>query len=193
MAFDDIKKAILAEAKSEAENIEAEGRKKAAELKSVWDKRLEAKKIEIMNSVRQKANQKVQQSQFKLQAQSQTEIISQKQKLIDKVYKRALTKLTELSDDKYVDLLADLITKLPAGEGSLTSVKDKEGLLKKAIKKSGLKFELASETIAGQGGFVFHSKEVDIDYTFSTLINSAREETILAVTEKLFNHNQNQE
>ena len=193
MAFDDIKKAILAEAKKEAENIEAEGRKKAAELKLIWDKKLEAKKVEIMNSVKQKANQKIQQSQFKLQAQSQTEIIGQKQKLIDKVYKQALAKLTELSDDKYVDLVTDLITGLPAGDGKLISVKDKENLLKKALKKSGRKFELDSENIAGQGGFIFHSKEVDIDYTFSTLINSAREETILAITNKLFNHNQSQE
>ena len=193
MALDDIKAAILAEATKSAQAITADGQAKTAALKADWDRKLETKKQELLTAAKQKTIQKIQQSRLKLQAQAQTELITQKQKLIDKVYKQALTKLSELTDDQYVDLMVKLINRLPELEGKLLSVKDKESLLKKALKKSGHKFELADETVHGQGGFYFTSKTIDINYTFSSLINSTREETLLEIAAKLFNENQTAE
>lgn len=187
MALDDIKKAILAEAETEVKKIETEGEKKVAEINGVWSKKIEAKKQEIIASGQRKANQKVQQTQFKLQSQAQAEILNQKQKNINKVYKLALQKLGELDDDKYIELLAELIIKLPEGEGELISVIEKESLLKKALKQSGKKYSIFSETISGNGGFIFKSKDVEIDNTFATLINNSKEQTSLSVSNKLFN------
>lgn len=187
MALDDIKKAILAEAEREVKKIETEGETKVKAVQAEWAKKIEAKKQEIITSVQRKADQKIQQTQFKLQAQAQTEILTQKQKIIDQVYKLALRKLAEINDEQYIALMAKLISQLPAGEGELTSVKDKGDLLKKALKKSDKKYDLTEKEINGSGGFIFHSKEVEIDNTFATLINNAREQTILAVSNLLFN------
>jgi len=186
MALDDIKKSILAEADAEVRKIEEEGNKKIAEINNEWAKKIEDKKQEIIASGQRKANQKVQQTQFKLQAQAQTEILTQKQKVIDKVYKLALQKLGELDDAEYVELMTKLIGQLPSGDGELTSVKEKENLLKKALRQSGKKYDLAKEEINGIGGFVFKSEEVEIDNTFATLVNNAKEQTSLSVSNKLF-------
>jgi len=201
MALDDIKKAILAEAEKEVKKIEAGGEKKVAVVRDEWSKKIEIRKQEIIASGQRKANQKVQQTQFKVQAQAQTEILNQKQRIIDQVYKLALQKLGELDDDKYTELLAGLINQLPESKGELISVTGKESQLKKALRKSGKKYDIAKETVAGNGlpaealakagGFIFKSKEVEIDNTFTTLVKNAKEETILEVSNLLFNNKPN--
>lgn len=186
MSLDDIKKAILTEAKNKAKEIEQDGMRKAADIQIEWDKKLAEKKQEIIASAQRKANQKVQQTQFKLQSQAQTEILNKKQQIIDRAYKAALQKISSLEDDKYTELMMKLIDQLPEGEGKLISVKGKEDLLKKALRKSKKKFEISAETTNGNGGFIFQSKEVEIDNTFGALIKNAKEETILSVTNLLF-------
>jgi len=186
MALDDIKKAILAEAEKEVKIIETEGEKKIADVNDVWTKKIEEKKQEIVASGQRKANQKVQQTQFKLQSNAQAEVLNQKQRVINKVYKLALQKLGELDDQGYVDLLSGLIAKLPEDEGELISVMEKESLLKKALQKSEKEYTVATETTTGNGGFVFKSEKVEIDNTFATLINNSKEQTSLLVSDKLF-------
>jgi len=190
MALDDIKKAILAEAEKEAKKIEQEGEQKIGLVNNDWLKKIEARKKDLIASSQRKANQKVQQTQFKLQAQAQTEILDQKQKDIDKVYKITLDKLAEIDDDQYVELMEKLIKQLPAGEGSLISVNDKDSLLKKALRQSSQKYDVLTETTSGNGGFIFRSKEVEIDNTFATLVRNAKEQTILEVSSLLFNQEQ---
>jgi len=190
MALDDIKKAILAEAEKEAKNIEQEGEQKIALVNDDWLKKIEARKKDLIAASQRKTNQKVQQTQFKLQAQAQTEILDQKQKIIDKVYKLALDKLAEIDDDQYVNLMEKLIKQLPTGEGSLISVKDKDSLLKKALRQSSQKYDVLTETANGNGGFIFRSQEVEIDNTFAALVKNAKEQTILEVSNLLFNQGQ---
>ena len=190
MALDDIKKEILAEAEKEAKKIGQEGEDRINTVRDEWARKVEVKKQEIIATAQRKTDQKIQQSQFKVQSQSQTEILNQKQTVIDKVYKLALQKLTEIDDDKYIDLMKKLINQLPDGEGELTSVKDKDNLLKKALRKSGKKYDLARDAINGSGGFIFRSKKVEIDNTFATLVNNAKEQTILEISGLLFNQSE---
>jgi len=187
MALDDIKKAILAEAEKEIKSIEAEGETRIKSIQAVWTEKIETKKQEIVAAAQRKANQKIQQTQFKLSAQTQTEILSQKQKLIDQAYKTALQNLSNLDNEKYIDLMVKLIDLLPKTDGQIFSVKDKEDLLKKALRQSGRKYDFAKETVSGTGGFIFKSKEVEINNTFAALVNNSKEQTILLVSNKLFN------
>ncbi|MAF13405.1 MAG: hypothetical protein CMI53_00725 [Parcubacteria group bacterium] len=189
MALDDIKKAILAEADTVVEKAKTEGNQKIAKVQADWSKKIDNKKQTILASAQRKANQKVQQTQFKIQAQVQTEVLNQKQILIDKVYQLALQKLNNLDNDKYVELMEKLINKLPADEGELISVKDKESLLAKASHKSNKKFTVSKETVSGSGGFIFRSKDLEINDTFATLVNNSKDETILSVSNLLFNEN----
>ncbi|MDX9892865.1 MAG: V-type ATP synthase subunit E [Patescibacteria group bacterium] len=190
MALDDIKKAILAEADAEIKTVIQQGEQKIGQLKADWNRKLEEHKQAIVATAKRKATQKIQQTQFKLQAQAQTEIINQKQNIIDRVYKSALNKLNGLNDSDYVVLMIKLINRLPEEDGKLISAKGKEALLKKALKQSGRKFEVLAETANVSGGFVFRSKSVEIDNTFTSLINNSRDWTVLEVSKMLFNRDQ---
>jgi vacuolar-type H+-ATPase subunit E/Vma4 len=186
MSLDDIKKSILTDASAQAEKIEAEGKIKISEIKKIWQLKLDEKKQEIIDSAQRKANQKVQQTQFKLQSQAQSEVLEQKQRIIDKVYKTALQKLAAFDGEKYIGLASKLIESLPEGEGELFSTKEKDELLKKALKRSGKKLKISPEPISGTGGFIFQSEQIEINNTFLELINNSKEQTILEVTRLLF-------
>ncbi|MEA3398544.1 MAG: V-type ATP synthase subunit E family protein [Patescibacteria group bacterium] len=186
MALDDIKKTILDQARKEADEIIRQGEKKADEIKAEWDKKVENRKEEIVASAQRKTNQKIQQTQFKIQAQSQTEILNYKQKIIDQVYQIALKELANLGDKDYIELMEKLIKQLPSGGGEILSVGNKEKLVKKALDKSGKKYDFSEKIAKGKGGFIFRSKKLEIDNTFATLVDHAKSQTILEVTGLLF-------
>lgn len=186
MALEDIKKTIIFEAEAEAKKIEAEGEIKAAEINNDWKKKIDEKKLEIIASAKRKAGQKIQQTQFKLQSKGQAEILGRKQEIIERAYKNALKKMADFKDDEYVKLMEKLINNLPEIEGDLFSVKEKENLLKKALKNSGKKYGIGKKSVSGVGGFVFNSSQMEINNTFSALINNSKEQTILEVAGLLF-------
>lgn len=187
MSLEDIKKSIQDEAQVQVKEVETQGQKRIDEVNSLWSKKIDDRKSEIIASAKRKTNQKVQQSEFKLQSQIQTEILNKKQSIIDQVYKTAVKKLSELDDAKYVELIEKLIDSLSDEGGKIISVKGKEDLLKKALKKAKKDFEVSKDTINGSGGFVYQSENIEVDYTFETLVHDAKEATILDVTTKLFN------
>ncbi len=186
MAIEDIKKTILAEAKRQIEQIEKEDQLKIQGAQSEWQKKVTAKKTEIIALAQRKAEQKIQQASFQFKIQSQTEVLKKKQKILDKVYQKVEEKLKELDETAYIELMKKLIEQLPDTEGKLVSSPEKQDLLKKALRKTNKKYGVAAETITGAGGFIFHSKEIDIDNTFAALVSQAKEQTLLDVTKILF-------
>ena len=186
MSLEDIKNSIGENTQSQIKEIEAEGQKKINEINHLWSQKLESKKVEIAKMAKRKADQKVQKTEFSLQAQIQSEILNKKQDLISQAYKAALKKLTDLDDAKYLDLMEKLISRLPDDQGEVISVKGKESLLKKALKNSKNKITLSENTCKGQGGFLYQSKNIDMDFTFDRLVDDAKKQTILDVTNILF-------
>lgn len=186
MGLDDIKKSILDEAKQQAEKIEKENQQQIAELQKKLQQKLEDKKSGLISIGQRKADQKLQQTNFKLEAKLKTKVMTEKQSLIYKAYDKVLEKLTEMDDESYIELMVKLIEQLPDIKGELISVQEKENLLKKALRKSKRKYNIAKEEINGKGGFKFVSGTIDIDNTFSALINNTKEQTSLEVSQVLF-------
>jgi len=186
MAIEDIKQAIAEQAQKEIVEIETAGQQKIDEIKSGWNKKIEARKEEIIGITKLKAEQKIQQTSFKIKSKNQAEILDKKHQLINQVYKKVEDKLNELSPTDYIELMKKIINRLPETDGKLISAKGKQGLLKKALGKSDREYKLATETVNKSGGFIFHSGDIDIDNTFPILINDSREQTILEVCDILF-------
>lgn len=186
MAFSDIKKAILEDAKKVAEEHKEEGRKEADRVARQWRDKAEEKKREIIAAAKRKAEQKVLQEQFKVQNETQSRVLEKKQEAVDRVYEAALDKLASLDDSQYVDLMEGLMRGLPEEDGELVSAKGKEELLKKALDKSGKGYRLSQEKTDSRGGFIFRSERMEIDQSFEALIEASKKETLLSVTDKLF-------
>lgn len=186
MALEDIKKTIAEEAQHEVDRVMADAQKQVDEINADFARKLDVRKQQIVDTATKRAGQKVQQTSFKLQAQSQQQVLEQKQRVLDQVFKAALTQLSELSDTEYVKLMEQLVAALPS-DGELISAKNKEALLKKALKASNHKLTVAKETANANGGFIFKSDDIEVDQTFGTLINQAKDQALVDISAKLFN------
>jgi len=186
MALEDIKKTILATAQKQADEVKKAGDEKVKEIKAEMQKQLEEKKAEFVDMAQRKADQKLQQAHFKIAASNQTGILKAKQKIIDQVYSEALKKLNQLDNNEYINLMIKLIKNLPQTSGQLISAKAKESLLRQAQEKSKTKYQIAKESISAKGGFLFKSDQIEINNTFESLVETAKEKTMLKVTKLLF-------
>lgn len=185
MALENIQKNIIEEAEKQASDIITAAEQNAAEIKKQWEDKRNEKRLHLIEESKRKTAQKIQQTDFLLHAQTNSEILNQKNKIIDKVYKLALQKLKNLNESEYIDFIAKLIEAVPS-EGILVSVAGREELLKKALKKTGKKLDVAKETIKGGGGFIYRSEKMEINNTFEALIDSSKESTLLPVSTLLF-------
>jgi vacuolar-type H+-ATPase subunit E/Vma4 len=187
MAITDITHAIIQEAEKQAADVITQAHVKTQEIEKNWKEKIAVKKQDLIIGAQNKARQKVMQAEFKLHSSIQTEILEQKRELLGKVYQLGVKKLSQLDDDQYISLMEKLITAIPGEDGKLLSTKNKEDLLKKALKKSGKSFEMSKNTVPGTGGFIFQSKEIEIDNTINSLVEDIRQKTELEFSKKLFN------
>ncbi|MBU1164308.1 hypothetical protein KKA15_01965 [Patescibacteria group bacterium] len=186
MALDDIKKAILDEAKREAEKAKTEGKKEVDKVIKRWSDRVEEKVQDIIITANKKADQKIQQAQLKIKASNQTEILKKKQKIINTIYDQVLGKLKNLSEKEYISLMQKLISKLPDVGGEIISVKGKTKQLEKVLIAAGREYHVSEDTVSGTGGFIFKSEKVDINSTFEALVENLRASSEVEVAKILF-------
>lgn len=186
MALDDIKKAILAEAQKIADQRIEEVQKKIETIEAGWDKKTKERKEKAVESADRKIKQKIEQIKFEIQTESQAEILGQKKEIIDQVYSSVLGKLSSLSDDQYIELMEKLIQDLPNTSGCLLTIESKRSLLKKALANSDKKHQLGKEAINGQGGFIFQTDEIEIDFSFEAILRSIKEKTLLNTASIIF-------
>lgn len=186
MALENIRSAILIEAQKIADEQKKEGDKKIEIIKKEWQEKIEEKKREIILSAKRKINQKIQQAQFNIQSETQSLILKEKQKIIDRVFESSLKKISNFEESKIESLLIKLISQIPYNEGRLIPVSGWENKLKKALLKTNKKYEISNKTIKGLGGFIFESKNIEIDQTFEALIKNSKERISLDVIKTVF-------
>lgn len=114
-----------------------------------------------------------------------------KQKMVEKVYDRALEMLCAMPKEKYTAVLADLLVKASSSgtEEAVFSKKDQavgKAAVEKANAASGKKLRLSKETQEIRGGFILKDKNVEVNCSFDTLVRLQKTETAGLVAKKLF-------
>lgn len=187
MAFNDIKKTILNEAKINATKVIDDSKIQANQIESNWQDKISTRKKEIINIANNRIQQKICQAQFKTQIDMQDNILNKKNEIINQVFNSILEKLSTLSDNQYTALMQKYIEQLSDTQGVLMTNKNKKSLLEQAVKKSGKNISISNQTINSSGGFIFQSDKIDINYTFESLIDELKHQHALTVAQMLFN------
>ena len=110
----------------------------------------------------------------------------------DKYYAKALEKLRNLPEARYVEVLTELLLQAaPHGAGEvLFSAQDRETVGQAAVDaangKSGGKLTLSGETAPIQGGFILKDGNVEVNCAFDTLVRLQKAETAGQVAQRLF-------
>lgn len=131
------------------------------------------------------------------QLENRKSLLGAKQQIIDKVFEKAKTRLKDMPDKKYCDLVADMMIKsaITGDEEVVISEHDKRRItsdflakVNNALKDSGKHGNLRLSGTSGHmtGGFTLVSKDLEINNTFDSLIDMEREELETKIAKILF-------
>jgi len=187
MALENILEKIKKEAELEAKKIKENGKNKIKELEREYQEKMRKEKEKILAESEKEAEKKIEQAKFILESKKKSEILKKKQAVLQEIFKTATEEIAKMTEEKQVEILKELITNLPEEkEVKLIPTKSSYPILKKALEKSGRKFQIASETLPGKGGFVFSSPRIEIDNRYSVLVEQIRHELETEVAKNLF-------
>ena len=126
------------------------------------------------------------------QMEARKTVLAAKQAVMEETYAKALEKLRNLPEARYVEVLTELLLQAaPHGMGEvLFSAQDRETVGQAAVDaangKSGGKLTLSGETAPIQGGFILKDGNVEVNCAFDTLVRLQKAETAGQVAQRLF-------
>lgn len=163
---------------NEIKKIKAEAEDKAKERMAEIDQTAKEKMISIME-----------QAKILAKMESRSETLRHKRVVISEAYKSAIDELNALDDKAYTDLLTSMFKSVLKSmpEGELTIPANKKHQTQSAMKNAGVKYEIDKETNDFKGGFIVKNKKIEINLSFSYLMNNViRPHSELEVAEILF-------
>ncbi len=212
--LENIKNRILEDAKNSAEEILEAAREENQKL--IDDRTSEAKEIEKQQLEKAKRDSATRKERIISNAELKVRNnkLSAKQKVIDEVFKRAITVLNSMDKDKFENYLINKIASMDiSGDETLILSKDFisksekeksdkdtssnnptldiEILIKKInlqLKKAGKSGNISVSERPGsfRGGFILERNGVQINNTFEALVNSMRDELEYEIAKILF-------
>lgn len=192
-----IKERILEEAQEQKQNIIKNAKAQAQDIK----KQYEHKAKEIVDNILDKAGKTAEEKKRRILSMAQLEnrkaLLKIKQQIIDAVFEKAKAILQNMPDDKYQNLIANMLINsvITGNEVVVISEHDKNRITPDFLQKinntligMGKQGNLRISETPGQmiGGFILKSQDLEVNSTFDSLINMEREELETEIAKILF-------
>jgi V/A-type H+-transporting ATPase subunit E len=193
MAVEDILSRIRADAEEEAQRILSEGREEADAILAVAKERAEAHKKELRARAEQHAAEERNRITTLARLAVRRELLVAKQALIDRVFTEAETRLEQMAQDDYRQLIARLLAEN-------TETGDEEVLIGQSEKRIDQSFLDGVSANLGRGkglrlsqerrpilaGFILRSGRVETNCALKTILRDARERLETEIASILF-------
>lgn len=183
---------IQSEVQAEIDGVLAQAREEAAAITARYQAKAEAEASELASRNQKAAAEREERLISVAQMEARKVTLSAKQEMVEKAYVLALNKLRTLPEDRYIDVLANLLVQASdtGKEEAIFSAADAARIGKAAVEKanqiSGKQITLSPETRLIQGGFILKNQNIEINCTFDTLVRLQKAETAGTVAKKLF-------
>lgn len=187
-----ITRLIQSETQTEIDAILAKARDEAAAIQARYQAQADAEAADLKFKNQKAAAEREERLVSVAQMESRKVTLQVKQELVEKAYDLALEKLCSMPEDRYVDVLANLMVKASSTgrEEVVFSVEDRAKAGKMAVEKanqmSGKQFVLSDETRPIRGGFILKDQNIEVNCAFDTLVRLQKAETAGMVAKKLF-------
>lgn len=173
---------ISGDAQREVDDVLAKARAEADKILSQYQAQAQAEADDILTRGEKAAVERGERLASVAQLECRKDVLRAKQEVIDEAFQLALKKLTQLPQEAYVSLLADLAVEASSkgNEKLIFSVADRARVGKAVVvaanEKLGDKGQLtlAQETRPMQGGFILSDGAVEVNCTFETLVRLQR-------------------
>ena len=183
---------ITAEAQAEIDRVLGEARAEAEKITAKYQAQADSEAAELDAKNKKAAAEREERLAGTAQMEARKAALAAKQEMVEKAYELALKKLCSLPEEKYVDVLAKLLSQASATgkEEVIFSAKDRSKAGKAAVEKvnkDGKKqLTLSGETRSIPGGFILRSEKVEVNCAFDTLVRLQKADTAGEVVNKLF-------
>lgn len=187
-----ITRLIQSETQTEIDAILAKARDEAAAIQARYQAQADAEAADLKFKNQKAAAEREERLVSVAQMESRKVTLQVKQELVEKAYDLALEKLCSMPEDRYVDVLANLMVKASSTgrEEVIFSAEDRAKAGKMAVEKanqmSGKQFVLSDETRPIRGGFILKDQNIEVNCAFDTLVRLQKAETAGMVAKKLF-------
>ena len=186
---------ILSQARAEAEAIVSEAQEKAAAQTAQLETELAEFDTKTEELAKHAAEDKLQRMLAGARMSNAKKVLSAKVAILNDVFARAKEAISQLPDDQYLPLMADLMKKaVETGDETIIVGKNEkridEAFIKKINRELGAGFKgnlhLASEGADIAGGFILSRGKVRINASSDVLIDRLRESMQIELSEELF-------
>lgn len=173
---------ISGDAQREVDDVLAQARAEADKILSQYQAQAQAEADDILTRGEKAAVERGERLASVAQLECRKDVLRAKQEVIEEAFQLAMDKLTQLPQEAYVSLLADLAVEASSkgNEKLIFSVADRARVGKAVVvaanEKLGDKGQLtlAQETRPMQGGFILSDGAVEVNCTFETLVRLQR-------------------
>lgn len=173
---------ISGDAQREVDDVLAQARAEADKILSQYQAQAQAEADDILARGQKAAVERGERLASVAQLECRKDVLRAKQEVIEEAFQLAMDKLTQLPQEAYVSLLADLAVEASSkgNEKLIFSVADRARVGKAVVvaanEKLGDKGQLtlAQETRPMQGGFILSDGAVEVNCTFETLVRLQR-------------------
>ena len=173
---------ISGDAQREVDDVLAQARAEADKILSQYQAQAQAEADDILTRGEKAAVERGERLASVAQLECRKEVLRAKQEVIDEAFQLAMDKLTQLPQEAYVSLLADLAVEASSkgNEKLIFSVADRARVGKAVVVAANQKLgdkgqlTLAQETRPMQGGFILSDGAVEVNCTFETLVRLQR-------------------
>lgn len=181
---------IISDAQSAANKIIEEAKREVEKINKEAEESI--KKIE--NEIENEANQLKEKEKSiligKAKMEIRNDILQLKREILNDIFNEAINRLVNKGKDEYLSITKELIEKTGMKEGEIV-ISDKDNaidnnFIEKINKEMGANFYLSKDKINILGGFILRSGKIEFDASFSSIINTKREEIELELIKLLF-------
>ena len=173
---------ISGDAQREVDDVLAQARAEADKILSQYQAQAQAEADDILTRGEKAAVERGERLASVAQLECRKDVLRAKQEVIEEAFQLAMDKLTQLPQEAYVSLLADLAVEASSkgNEKLIFSVADRARVGKAVVVAANQKLgdkgqlTLAQETRPMQGGFILSDGAVEVNCTFETLVRLQR-------------------
>jgi len=187
MGIENITERIISDAQEKAAEIRSGSDKESATIRDDAKKKAESIKSQIIADAKSQAEEEKRRFLAFARLEARNSVLAEKQKVIGEVFDKASKELQSLPDREYEDLIKKLLIKATTtgDEEIIFSSRDRKRITDKlvanvnaALKADGKKgnLKISQETREIEGGFILKAEGVEINNSFSSLLNLLREE-----------------
>lgn len=192
-----ITRRIVEDSQSQAESIKAEAAEKANKMADDARRKASKQREQILEQAGKDAAEQKRRIIGVAQLEARKELLSAKQEHIEEAFRKALEGLGRIDDQAYLDLIAKMLLSYTESgtEEVIFSAKDRDRIaesfwqdINSQLKRQGKmgKLVLSDDVRNIIGGFVLKSEGIEINCSFTALLEMQRDELENEVASLLF-------